>query len=131
MKYLIELSDAQANVLEDACDCYVRLHLGQLQYVADFAVKQAGLDNGMALRSEMLKLNPLITGFPNVYAGHGIFNELVHEDAKIAHDIHSVIRHRRSRDGRPEGGIGCNFDDPLQAAKEPLPTIESKGGATC
>lgn len=127
MKYTLTISEEHAAVLARACDCYTRLLMGQLAYVADHAMKEMGrqIDNIVALRDGMEKLGPLITGMP-LHASKGIFHPELHHDAKVAHDIEAVVTHRLAWDRSPGGGDGVQFYDPIQAADIPLPTIEHR-----
>ena len=127
MTYRITLTEKQAELLTRACDCYARLLMGQFGFVADHAMKELDdIDRSLEFRDAMERLGPLLTGLP-LHASKGIFHPELHEDAKMAHDIQSVITHRISWDRNPGGGFGVNFYEPMQAASEPLPVIE---GAT-
>lgn len=127
MKYTLELTDEQARVVQDACDAYCRMLLGQFGHAVEYAGKGCKtIEQAIELEAMARQMNTVFTGYDSPNASHGIFNPAVHEHGKIAHDIHSVIRHKRSWDECPQGGFGVNFDDPLRAAKGPLPTITTK-----
>jgi hypothetical protein len=131
MKYTLELTDEQARVVQDACEAYCRMLLGQFHYAVHFAEKGCKtIDQCKALRDAAEYMNRIFTGYSSPHASHGIFNPVVHEHGKIAHDIQAVICHRRSWDQNPDGppdGFGpVNFYEPTQAAKSPLPTITAK-----
>jgi hypothetical protein len=67
----------------------------------------------------------LATGLPrNAY--HGIFSDKIPDEARVAWDLHQVIRHRLSWDDQPEGGITVNFDTPMKYGKEELAIIEMR-----
>ena len=125
-KYQPSVTAAQARGGQDACECYMRLLMGQLHMVADFAWKEMGdrHQDQRALSDSMRALGPLISQ-RGLNGSKGIFNPTLHNDAKVCHDVNSVIRHRLSWDEHPEGNsMSVWFDEPMKAGTDPLPTIE-------
>jgi hypothetical protein len=124
MKYTIELTEAQVQTLQIACEAFVRLGLGQYSQAIDFALtgKQLkGYDETVEDYLQQVKQKLLDLPW-NVY--HSIMSDKVSESVKIAHDLHEVIRHRLSWDRNPTGGSGVNYRAPFQVSKEELPQIK-------
>ena len=48
------------------------------------------------------------------------------EEAKIAYDLHQVIRHQLAWDQKPEGDITVDFDTPVKFSRQALATISKE-----
>ncbi len=122
-KYLLEITAEQAHVLARASELFARLHMGQLNILADEFIfaKQINSDNLLKLREGLKQLEPLITGLKQ-HANKGIHG-LRHERAQIAWDLYQTIRHRLSWDEHAGGGFTVNFDKPFKCCDHPLAEI--------
>jgi hypothetical protein len=133
VNYTLTVSEEQARVIEMACEAYCRMHLGQFHYAVRGITSSdpRTMEQIREIEELAYKMNMIFTGYDTPHAGHGIFNPKVHEHGKIAHDVQSVIRHRLAWDRQPEGPQGSQgpipFYEPLQSAKELLPSITASG----
>jgi hypothetical protein len=125
VKYLLEINEEHAKVIIEALDVFSRIHMGQLDIVAeqlnfsDFFNKTNVYDTGFKLKIDELKTMIGLCGNSHL----GIRNKMVHEYAKIAFDIQQVIRHRLAWTKHPQGGTTVDFSKPLICGKLPLPKI--------
>ena len=142
-KYLLELDDAQADVLILALDAFSRLHMGQMGTVID----DISLHHDNRFRNEdsppkiteeyfawrdRLKeiaayLGKVFTFMPE-NASFGIRSPEIPDLARVAWDVHQVIRHKVSWTRCPEGRPwSCHFDDPwVTSSKVELAKCEVK-----
>lgn len=118
-KYNITVTQEQAKLLSLVLDLYSRMESGQLDYV--FSMIPWKHNEDLKSAKPLLKeLQLLLTGIQNGNLGIGN----VSNSAKMAYDLHQVIRHRLSWDENPNGGIQVNFDKPMKWSDEPLAKIE-------
>ena len=125
----VELSDQQARVLIAALDCYSRLQMGQLWAVAD-AIEgckdRAGLPlpDAWTIREQWTdKMQTALFGCSPT-ASHGICSPHVPESAKVAYDLHCVIRRDIAiRENHPRSSVW--HGPPLHTAKNvPLAEVQ-------
>lgn len=126
MKYLLEINEEHAKVIIEALDVFSRIHMGQLNIIAE----QLNFSNffnktnihNTDFRKKIDELKAII-GLSS--SGHlGIRSEVVHEDAKVAYDIQQIIRHKLAWDKNPQGGYSVDFQELFKCSKsETLPKI--------
>jgi hypothetical protein len=118
----LTLSADQASALSTACDVYSRVQAGQL----------AELAQGMRGRSveayhrtvDALRQASADASGLRVPAYHSIGSAALRDTARIAYDLHQVVRHRLAWDRNPSGGFQVTFDPPMRwSARTDLPTI--------
>lgn len=124
--YQLTLTEGQAQVLSDALDIYSRLHMGQLDSLQEILACYSKTRPGMApfheIRQTLQDIEPMITGLSN-HAYYGIHSPELKDTARVAWDLHRVLRHRLAWDRNPEGGFTVQYDKPDQSSQEPLATI--------
>ena len=134
MKYTLEISEEQAEIIEIALEEYFRLRMNQTQDFADdicfegFNFKnhtQKDFDERIERRDmfqdEMGKLLKIIHP---VYLGGGRFREQTIE-MRRAQDIWQVIRHRLWKDRHGDKDDWCvDAREPMPMTGEPLPKME-------
>lgn len=126
--YTLTLNEHQAYVIKEALDLFSRIHMGQLDTVADVFVAYAqerGFDTLSFLRDELDNLSPIWTGL-HKHAYHGIHSPKISDKARVAWDLQQVIRHRLAWDREPKGGIYVDFDTPMRSSAEPLASIQER-----
>lgn len=123
-RYVLELSERQAQVLSQAAELYARLGTGQFDKLDRFFWKPQG---AMAqARAHLDGLRLIKNGSLNAYPG--IRSAEVDDDYRVLYDLHQVLRHRLAwdRDPQPQGMLrGVAYDEPYKTSKgEPLACIE-------
>ncbi|MBI4422295.1 MAG: hypothetical protein HY554_01125 [Elusimicrobia bacterium] len=120
-RYVLELSERQAQALSQAAELYARLGTGQFDKLDRFFWKSV-----LQARPHLDALCMLKNGSLN--AGPGIRSSEVDDDYRVLYDLHQVLRHRLSwdRDPQPQGMLrGVFYDEPSRTSKEePLARIE-------
>jgi hypothetical protein len=115
--YVIHLNEEQVRIISRACELFARVHTGQLTPIAEeFFHKTTPILH--SLQDGLRRLEPLITGMPP-HASLGLTNPEVPDKARVAYDIHQVIRYIISWDNNPDGGITVNFDRPFKTSDQP------------
>ncbi len=118
-KYSIKVSLAQAELISLALDIYSRMESGQLEWI--FSMISWKYYENLETAEPLIKdLKKLLTGMQKGNLGIGN----VSEKAKMAFDLHQVIRHRLSWDENPDGGVAVHFNKPMQWSGEPLAKID-------
>ncbi len=124
-RFIIDCSKEQANVINEALNIYQRILMGQFDNIPWMLFLHGRKFNTDAMRKTMD--DAVKIAFPELYGGCylGIYQKEVHEDARIAYDIHQALRYKISWNNNPSGGITRNFDSPrITSNTEPLPKIE-------
>jgi hypothetical protein len=124
-KYTLTLDEEQANVLSQACELLSRIYMGQLNSIADCFVTMDGIKYS-ELGDKLRELVPLVTGVPNGF--YAIHSKKLPDTARVAWDLHQVIRHRVSHDRADRDGIPndfkhrmfINYDEPMSCGDKPL-----------
>jgi hypothetical protein len=142
-KFLLEIDDAQADVLVLALDAFSRLHMGQMDSVIDdISLHHDGRfrdeDSPNKITDEYFewrdRLKEIARCLGKVFTGmsesvsFGIRAPEIPDLARVAWDLHQVIRHcvswKRCPEGRP---WSCHFDDPfITSSKVQLAKCEVK-----
>lgn len=127
-RYTMSMDEEQAHITSKALELYTRVMMGQFGYIAEVAqplIEERGVATFAEASEAMILVKEAVLGF-STGQSHGIHNPKVHEHARIAFDVHKVIRHRLAWDREPQGGMGVDFDDPDPTAHDKLlPTIHS------
>jgi hypothetical protein len=136
--YTLTLTDRQMHVISRACEVIARLGIGQLpEALRELPKPDSGIDwiewntDCEAVCKIMSKYLPgNINGWNSNLSIHHADN-----GARIAWDLHQVIRHRLAWDSATARGItdgttrdwsqmlGVHFDAPSKTAEEPLATV--------
>jgi hypothetical protein len=126
MKYTLELSRTQCQVLVSALDNFSRLGMGQFYTVVSEHIPRNFRSINMQEVNDMCdKLKLAVHSGLDTNAYHGIHSGEISDYYRVAWDLHQVIRHRISWDEHPEGGMTVNFDTPMRSSeKEELAKIE-------
>jgi hypothetical protein len=98
----LEITETQAEVLIRATDLLSRIQGGQFKVMADeFIGADFPVEYLHAAQHLLGQVHTLLTGLPtNAY--HGIHSPELPDTARIAYDLHQVIRHRIEHDKRPD-----------------------------
>lgn len=126
VQYKLLLNEEQARVVARACELYCRLHIGQMDEISHELLLKETREDICQRRTEadnlLLRLKKLF--FPTLQ-GHGHSYGVGHDSlADRAWNVYIALRYRISWHEHPEGGIGVNFDPPMQLSGEPIPTCE-------
>lgn len=121
MKVLLELNENQAKIVEVALDIYLRLHLCQFDMIRYIHFDKNFDGTIFEYAADLMKysIHPELAK----NASYGIYSKEVSDNARIAWDIHQVLRYKVSWKKNPNGGITVNFDPPMVSSKEPLPKV--------
>jgi hypothetical protein len=112
----IELTDRHAEVISRACEILSRLHLGQMSIVLTDVFPMATWEDKDAVCAAFHRVMP---------EGRGITSRNIREEAKIAFEIHQLLRQNLAirRNGGKANPMFVCYDSPLKTSQEPLPTI--------
>lgn len=140
-KYTLTMTKKQAEVVSLACEVFARLETGQFKMVLEYLPLDQFLPEGwhddMAEIGRILQRH-MIGQIDGHFSSLGIAHHKTGREAKIAWDIHQVVRHRLAWDRAVKKGvvespdsprkwpemIGACYDEPLQVAQEPLAKID-------
>lgn len=144
MKYTLELTEKQLNIVQYATDLIARLGIGQIKEAVEYLPLRKELDwaefHNDVRDIEHVISKHTIENVDGYRSSLGIHNDKVKQDAKIAWEINQVIRHRLSWDRAIAKGItdgtarnwsemmGVCYDEPFPCSGEALPKIDKKGG---
>ena len=114
MRYVLDMNEEQANIVDKALELYTRLRIGQWRELLDLCVPLSDEDyckKSDALIPVLLEARqipyPELTSNPGHSFGVGKF-----EDADLAWEVHEVLRNKMAWTRHPEGGNGVNFYPP-------------------
>lgn len=141
-RYIIELTEQQAQTIAQACEILARLGIGQfrdaLEQLPTTAFRPYGWNEDMETIGRMLSKHT-ISNVDGWHSSLGIHHAKVHEKAKDAWDLYQVIRHRLSwdraiaegiTDGKSRnwsgGMMGVNYDEPHKTSAQPLASIKEQ-----
>lgn len=124
MTHQILLNKEQLEVVKKACELLCRLHLGQVQEVADLYVthpstlKDASEMTAryFSIKYALTELSSVVTGIENPHASFGIGNPKVHPDHAIAYEIWRVIENYL----QPHEFMR----EPLKLTSHPMPVVK-------
>lgn len=113
MTMKIELSESQAQVIQDALDFYIRCRAGQLDEITSSLFPEKRNDE--VVQGLISRLHVELTGLqPNAY----LSVPGLPEEFKIAYDLKQVIRYHLSFSRNPGGDFGVNFDSNFRMSSE-------------
>ena len=119
-KYNLTVSENQAQIIAKACDMLARIHIGNVECVADeFMTRRDYLE----IREILVGIHERITG--SCCGGPSISNPTVHHDGKAAWDICQAIKHRLTHDCKVPATYSVYYQKPLQCGSEEIPTISA------
>jgi hypothetical protein len=141
-KYALTLTEKQARVLIDSTDLYSRTLIGQVdEFLEPMRRQRRDVDyNNIHDAQDIInqQVKPLLYPGMPPNASHGIGSDQVPESAKIAFDLHQVIRHRVTWDGEKPNNEdlrvfrGVWHDAPRKVSTEqPLAKIEGEHRCNC
>lgn len=121
--FRLELTEEQLEIISKACELYGRIQMGQLRVIAEhfFHIPNERLD---FLRQLLTRAEPYASGLGGGY--HSISSDSIPDSARVAMDIHQVVRHHLSWKKNPAGGSTVNFDKPMQFSDCPLAEITDR-----
>lgn len=122
MRYRLEITRKQAQVIQEACDLYSRLKCGQMEELLRFfdLRARASRDDFQAARVFLEKIGQIVTGLgPGV--SHSVGSHEIGDEARVAYDLLQVIRNRLAWEEKPEGGLAVDFDEVRHGSQEPIP----------
>ena len=143
-RYLLELTETQAQVIQKACDLLSRVESGQWHVAFDLLPKDGKTDwkqwhDAKEEIKEIMK-TVLKDGIDGVACSFGVGSSQTPPSSDIAWDIHQVIRHRLAWEDAIEHGtvqsindnrdwrsmMGVAYDPPMRFGPEPLAKIQRK-----
>lgn len=123
-KYVLELSETQAQAMVAALESFTRLGMGQYSAAMELSIpftKFPGYNRELEACYRQIK--SIIHGLTGSEY-YSISSSELPESVKVAHDIFQVVRHRLAWDRNPEGGFTVDFSPPLKVSKEILPILK-------
>ena len=131
-RYVLSLNERQARTVVNALDCYTRMFMGQIGFALDDAYRdicsreqrdRPQLDYERCYNA-IGELKAVL--FPELHqnASYGITSPEVSETARVAIDIHDVLRNRVAWTTNPKGSYTVDFETPMHFSREPLPGCE-------
>ena len=126
-KYMLLLNEDQARLVSRACEFYCRLHIGQLDEIRHELLlketKEKIYERSQEAEALLYRLKRLF--FPAL-CGHGHSYGVGYDSlSDRAWNIYTALRYKIAWYNHPEGGIGVNFDPPMQLSDEPIPHCEN------
>lgn len=124
--YTLTMSEEQAQIAVRALDLYTRIGIGQFEEILRVYDPLCEVFDAQrtSVRGSMDEIKAQAGHPPN--GSHGIHNDKVRDEFRVAYDIQQVIRNRIAFDRNPEGGMQVDFDTPRAISQLPLPTIKSE-----
>ena len=129
MKYLIELTEGQVRVVNNALDLYSRIWMGQIEEPFSILRLFTGRypktrDDERSVREALETLKRVFFPELSQNAYHGIFSPETDEQAKIAWEIYQALRNKLAWTNYPEGGFTVDFNEPVKVSeKETIPEV--------
>lgn len=112
-RYVLELSEAQAELVSRAVELYARLGLGQFHLVLDRFFSWKGKE------SESARARPLLQALATIRNGDphshpGIHSKEISDDYRVCFDLYQVVRHRLAwdREPNPKDRLIVDFREP-------------------
>ena len=123
-KYILTLTREQACMVQDACELFARLKIGQFERITEHLIDYMTSDywDKRSLANDLLRIAA------RTMMGSTEYNMPVVQQDELHHrawDIHAVIRHCMAWHDHPEGNpYSVWFDTPRPHGDEPLPEIK-------
>lgn len=131
-KVILTLNPDQCRLLQYVCELYMRMHIGQMDRLAEDLVRFDPDHTGEEWDHYIQRLEVAkqvcaalkTIAYPSlVYPGQSR-NAEPEEWANEACDIWQVLRYTQAWHENPQGGYSVNFHKPLKKGAYPLPTCE-------
>lgn len=138
--YNVQMTEKQMQATSVALEVFARLGIGQFRDALDRLPLKDGVRHGW--HDDMDEIGSLLSKYMvgNIDGGRsslGISDPRTDESAKVAWDLHQVLRRRLSWEKAVEEGIvpdidsprkwpemfGVYYDDPMKTSREPLATV--------
>lgn len=127
--YKLVCNEQQLQIISSACELYARLMMGQFNAIMFNVLAHLDIPSERYREIDDL-LDDAGKKVWDRHGGHpGIHSQMMPDAARVAWDLHAVVRQLLAFQGNPEGGIGVNFDNPRQSSQEPLPEVRPTGDA--
>jgi hypothetical protein len=133
MEVTLKMNKQQAKIVDIALELFTRLHLGQLEELLWLPIAKNGDKNVNSLGSmKSIEAQEIIQTLKKEMFGFdrsmnwGLSSDKVADQAKIACDIHEVIRYKTSWHNNPNPknpGLSVSFDEPFHWHR-PVPLCE-------
>lgn len=142
--YTITITERQAQIISLACEILARLGIGQWRH----AIEQLPLKDKIDYEQwhkdldyiGTILMDHTIDGVDGWRRSHGIHSKKVSDTARVAWDIHHVIRHRLAWERAVKEGLveslssprdwskmmTVDYDEPSQIGEESLAVIQKK-----
>ena len=123
-KIILELDEAQAATLRNACEFVGRIHMGQFDVIKDLPQ----IDKSIPF-NYFLHMKELLMGLTDG-SYHAIHSDKIPDQARQLFDIYQVLRHKIAYDQLEEGekpniGSSVIYDPPMNlSTKCQLPTCD-------
>mgnify|MGYP001565132730 CR=1 FL=1 len=115
-RYVLEISERQAQLISDAVELNARLGMGQFEELTCFFWSKGGSLEKARPHIDSLRLikNGSLNSSP------GICSKSVDDDYRVLYDLHQVIRHRLAWDRDPKATVckDVRYDTPRQLSKD-------------
>lgn len=126
-KFVLELTELQAELLVKALDLYSRIGIGQIGEVHNILTLEPhtnppGEHTYQGIKNALDFVKRELFGFESG-ASFAMHNSKVPEKFRVAWDLQQVIRHKLAWTANPAGGAGVSFHEPMKSSKEPLATM--------
>ena len=115
-RYLLEISERQAQLVNLAVELFARLGMGQFDMLDSFFPWESKIPGRERIRPLLQELVAIKNGAQHTYPG--VHSKEISDDYRVLYDLHKVIRHRLAwyRDPNPSGWKGVNYDEPSRAS---------------
>ena len=120
-RYVLTLTPEQEYIVEQALELLARLHIGQLERIAELLCDPRDKDycKRRDLARDLLRLAAIVVFGRSAYNYPDVKERS--QEHEQAWTIYSVLRYTRSWHENPKGGITVNYDEPLNLAGGPMP----------
>lgn len=126
------MREQELNQISHQLELFARMHLGQYTRFYDILEETDGnirfYDQKEFFERALKRI--ILPELEDPRSSYGIGSEMISEKAKIAWEMHSVIRHYFAWKHHPEGGYTVNFQTPIKTSLSEsfLEIQESSGG---
>ena len=133
MKYILEITEKQAEIIKIALEEYFRLRMNQwFDFAANIALSyrydKNDPDNARKFNAYINRRNKSQELFEKAFRVAQPDYQRKTDEMAIAEDIWQVLRHRLYLDrGGDPNGWNVDARKPIKISDEPLPKIETKG----
>lgn len=126
-KYVLEMDEEQAKILQKACEFYARVRMGQWQEVPQICLDLSDhqyIEKLVVSKAHLQKARKAV--YPDLHGEGHSYGVGKFEDSDMAWELYEVVRHCQAWHNHPEGGIGVAFDKPMCFSGHPLAKCHSK-----